>query len=446
MADRIIKPDDTYDLVLQNNHGNAKIEVNEDDTVVVYSIGNFSVDSTGDIILDADGADVTLKDGGTTFGTLKQVSGDLVIQPTSSKQIILNEDGGAAALTIDTDGNTEIAQNIEQADGKNIQTDEVRARDGDGLKLYDDSGAAGIFVEDGGNVGIGTTTPGATRSNPFEVYRGSDGHIAIFEGAGGRRASIYADASSGVLFGSDSGTMGFFSNNSSVKMIMDTSGNIGIAETTPSKLLDLKNGASGGDILCYDIYTHDGGVETSDERMKENIVTSTLGLDFINALNPVSYKWKDVDEIIEKKTVEKQKTIKVEKEVTRTEIVEEDGKYIQKEITETQEIDEPVFNEMPLYDENGQQLDSMHKVPVMEEVEEIINQYDAETYTRTHYGMIAQEVGKVLKEVGLESKDFAGYIYEEDRDRFGLRYSEFISPLIKAVQELSAKVTVLENA
>jgi len=104
MADSTVKPDDTNDLVLQNNHGASKIEVNEDDTIVVTSGGDATIDATGDIILDAGGADITLKDGGTTFGTLKQVSGDLVIQPTTSKQIVLNEDGGAEALVIDTSG------------------------------------------------------------------------------------------------------------------------------------------------------------------------------------------------------------------------------------------------------------------------------------------------------------------------------------------------------
>jgi len=39
-----------------------------------------------------------------------------------------------------------------------IATDEIRARDGDGLKLYDDGGN-GIFIEDGGNIGIGTVEP-----------------------------------------------------------------------------------------------------------------------------------------------------------------------------------------------------------------------------------------------------------------------------------------------
>jgi len=48
MADRTIKPDDTHDLVLQNNHGDSKIEINENDTIVVTS--------GGDLILQNDDA------------------------------------------------------------------------------------------------------------------------------------------------------------------------------------------------------------------------------------------------------------------------------------------------------------------------------------------------------------------------------------------------------
>jgi len=92
--------------------------------------------------------------------------GDLIFKPATGGDLILQEDGGTAALTIDTDGNTEIAQNIEQADAKNIQTDQVRARDGDGLQLYDDGGS-GIFVKDGGSVGIGTTAPASTAAIHF---------------------------------------------------------------------------------------------------------------------------------------------------------------------------------------------------------------------------------------------------------------------------------------
>jgi hypothetical protein len=39
-----------------------------------------------------------------------------------------------------------------------IQADKIRARDGDGLALYEDGGA-GIFVQNGGNVGIRTVNP-----------------------------------------------------------------------------------------------------------------------------------------------------------------------------------------------------------------------------------------------------------------------------------------------
>ena len=44
------------------------------------------------------------------------------------------------------------------ADGQNLEIDKVRARDADGLSLTDD-GNEGIFIEDGGNIGIGTTVP-----------------------------------------------------------------------------------------------------------------------------------------------------------------------------------------------------------------------------------------------------------------------------------------------
>ena len=61
---------------------------------------------------------------------------------------------------------------------------------------------------------------------------------------------------------------------------------------------------------------------------------------------------------------------------------------------------------------------------------------------RPHYGLIAQEVRQALD--GLGHDDFAGYCYDADDDTYALRYSEFIAPLIKAVQELAARVEKLE--
>jgi len=94
MATRTVKSDSGNALKFQNNGGTG--------SVTITDAGDLTIDSPADIILDAEGADITLKDGGTTYGSLKQASGHLVIQPTSSKEIILNDQAGTASLTVDT--------------------------------------------------------------------------------------------------------------------------------------------------------------------------------------------------------------------------------------------------------------------------------------------------------------------------------------------------------
>jgi hypothetical protein len=60
---------------------------------------------------------------------------------------------------------------------------------------------------------------------------------------------------------------------------------------------------------------------------------------------------------------------------------------------------------------------------------------------KTKYGIIAQEVQEVLKESNNE--DFAGI---KDSDEYlGADYNQFISPLIKSVQELSAEIDKLKK-
>ena len=64
-----------------------------------------SLDSSGDITLDADGADILLSDGGTEIGRFTNSSSDLVLQTAvSDKDFILkgNDDGSTiTALTVD---------------------------------------------------------------------------------------------------------------------------------------------------------------------------------------------------------------------------------------------------------------------------------------------------------------------------------------------------------
>jgi len=77
------------------------------------SSGNITLDSAADIILDADGADIVLKDGGTEFGRFTNSGGQLVIKSSSSTTTAITMSGAnvtvAGNLTVtgttDGDGN-----------------------------------------------------------------------------------------------------------------------------------------------------------------------------------------------------------------------------------------------------------------------------------------------------------------------------------------------------
>ena len=70
----------------------------------------------------------------------------------------------------------------------------------------------------------------------------------------------------------------------------------------------------------------------------------------------------------------------------------------------------------------------------------IINDGNKKSGIRSHYGFIAQQVKECLKE-----HDFAGYVYDEQSDTHKLNYIEFISPMVKSIQELSQKNDYLEK-
>jgi hypothetical protein len=61
--------------------------------------------------------------------------------------------------------------------------------------------------------------------------------------------------------------------------------------------------------------------------------------------------------------------------------------------------------------------------------------------SKSRYGVVAQEIIEVLE--AIDKEDFAG-IETDNPERLGADYIQFVAPLIKAVQELSAKVEALE--
>ena len=132
---------------------------------------------------------------------------------------------------------------------------------------------------------------------------------------------------------------------------------------------------------------------TSDCRSKKNIKDLPFGLDFINLLRPVSYKWKPQADKLDK-----------------------DGNLIEKG-------------------------EGSHR------------------HQRTMFGLLGQQVKVALDKLGLNYNDFNGYSDQEYENRnnpnwkksytmedktIQLTYDDFIAPLIKSVQELSAEVTELK--
>lgn len=66
------------------------------------------------------------------------------------------------------------------------------------------------------------------------------------------------------------------------------------------------------------------------------------------------------------------------------------------------------------------------------------------TYTRKHAGLIAQQVEQTMNEMNIDNDDFAGLVITPEGD-YGIRIGEFTPILIKGVQELSEKITSLQE-
>jgi len=132
----------------------------------------------------------------------------------------------------------------------------------------------------------------------------------------------------------------------------------------------------------------------SDVRDKADVRETVVGLDFINKVQAVDFRWNYRDDYFDS----------VEEDVTdpETQVVTKVRKLV------------PIPND------------------------------GSKKRTRFHQGVISQQVKEVMDELGV---DFAGYqdhTVKGGCDVLTIGYTEFIGPLIKAVQELSAKVTALE--
>ena len=112
--------------------------------------------------------------------------------------------------------------------GDTLSIDQVNAFDATGLKLYD-NGGNGIFVKDGGNVGIGTVSPEAILH--IKTNTGTNSEIDIQSGSA-NKWGIYQDESTADLR--------FW--NTDNRLSITDSGNVGIGTVSPSGTFDVEGG------------------------------------------------------------------------------------------------------------------------------------------------------------------------------------------------------------
>ena len=109
----------------------------------IDSGSTITLDATTDIILDADGADIILKDGGTTFATFTNSSTDFLIESAvSDKDIIFKvNDGGSSTEVARFDGDV---SSFKMASGKKIMLGAAEETiSGDGTDITFEVGSSG---------------------------------------------------------------------------------------------------------------------------------------------------------------------------------------------------------------------------------------------------------------------------------------------------------------
>ena len=159
----------------------------------------------------------------------------------------------------------------------------------------------------------------------------------------------------------------------------------------------------------------------SDGRYKKNVREDVPGLEFINKLRPVTYNLdvESLDKALEKENAGSKTT--AVPSATSPSSINQGNQGLNAFISTQLQMETKRRSEPSPVEVNSKQIKS--KV----------------TYT----GFVAQEVEKAANELGY---NFSGVdAPKNEQDFYGLRYSEFVVPLVVALKELSKKTDALEK-
>lgn len=233
------------------------------------------------------------------------------------------------------------------------------------------------------------------------------------------------------------------------RMTIDSSGNI-------------QFNAYGSGTLSTDA---SGNITASDERLKDKTRTLESGLDLVEQLSPTFFKWKEdsgLDQVIVQESIASVEAVEAQDAVYETVVTTEAQEEMAWDVElptvdNTKDEIKSFMDEYSLeYNSGDTKQDLLDKIPsvkqeaieevteeqlvseAVEAVEGVEGQDEIKEYQGTeHLGFIAQEVQAVIPEASHSPRDPSRPLNYDDR---GL-----IAVLVKAVQELSAKVESLEN-
>jgi|10_taG_2_1085330.scaffolds.fasta_scaffold28919_3 hypothetical protein len=245
--------------------------------------GVTSKTGTGNVVLSSSPTLVTPALGTVASGIWQGTAIDgtyIDLEGTEVKST--GESGGSKYLREDGDGTcswqtptSSPTGTVNLGDGGILIADEVQAYDGAGLFLRDAGGTDGIFVENGGNVGIGTTNP----NNVLALYGDSNYLLYVKQ----TNAVIHMMA----LRGPSSAGIDFACDGTNNKVVLNSVGSGDKMDFCTNDGLVRMSIASGGEV------SGDFN-DTSDIGLKENIKSLESGaLAKINLLRPVSFDWKE---------------------------------------------------------------------------------------------------------------------------------------------------------
>ena len=220
----------------------------------------------------------------STVMTLKG-TGNVGIGTTSPSAKLHVDNSGVATTSVRFDAGAAADAIVAYGNGgkKYFQLGEVGATDPATMSLFNNEVETirlktnGNSFFNGGNVGIGTTSPAAK----LEVY-GSAPFIYITDDTETESGIIFRDIQAGmsqaaaIKFSSGDNKLRFYNNDATAeRMVIDVSGNVGIGTTSPQSILNI-NGGTGSLSTGLTFGDGDTGIwEASDDNLRFSTTSST---------------------------------------------------------------------------------------------------------------------------------------------------------------------------